>query len=74
VHAGVNKVVAHCVTILLPYPKFPNSYETRDVEVVRFLLTQEGMKYTMPRVLTPGTGWEYAPEPILTALHGHLRR
>jgi hypothetical protein len=36
-----------------------------DVEVVCFLLTQEGMKYKMPLVSTPGTGWEYSPEPIL---------
>jgi hypothetical protein len=65
VHTGVNNVVAYCVTILLPYPKFSSSYETMDVEVVRFLLTQEGMKYKMPLVSTPGTGWEYSPEPIL---------
>jgi hypothetical protein len=73
VHTGVNTVVAHCVTTVLPYPKCSRSYETIDVEVVRFLLTQEGLKYTMPLISTPGTGWEYAPEPIMTEPYRPIR-
>jgi hypothetical protein len=50
VHTGVNKIVPQFVTILLSYQKFTSTYEARDVEVVSFLLTQEGMKNKMSRL------------------------
>jgi hypothetical protein len=49
VHTGVNKVATQFVTILLLYQKLLSTYEAMDVEVVCFLLTQEGMKYKMPQ-------------------------
>jgi hypothetical protein len=50
VHTGVNKIVPQFVTLLFPYPKLTSTYEARDVEVVSFLLTQEGMKNKMSRL------------------------
>jgi hypothetical protein len=37
------------------------------------LLTKEGMKYRMPRILTNGPGWEDTPEPIVTEPHCQIR-
>jgi hypothetical protein len=57
--------VAKFVTILSPYTKLPSTYEAMDVEVISFLLTQEGMKYKMPRIPTHGPGLEDTAEPGL---------
>jgi hypothetical protein len=37
------------------------------------LLTEEGTKYKMPLVPTPGPGWEDTPTPIVTEPHGNIR-
>ena len=39
------------------------------MDVVPFLLTYEGMKFTMPRMPPHGPGWEDTPAPIGTEPH-----
>jgi len=69
VYTGVNTGVAEFVTILLLYLELLRLYHTMDAKVIRFSLTQEGMKYTLPFAFPHGSRRECTAEPILSEPH-----
>ena len=73
VYTGVNRAVAECVTILSLYLELPRLYHTMDAKVIRFSLTQEDMKYTMPFAFPHGSRREYPAAPILSEPHAQRR-
>src|SRR5262249_40391582 len=65
VHTGVTRLVAKCATSLSPYPELLSFYNTVEDEVIRFSLTQEGMKYKLSFAFPHGSRREDTAEPIL---------